>query len=256
MTTTTTNESETTMFNREQHFEGAAISAAAKGERTLKVYPKEHRESSTEVMPTKSGSITLRNEGNFRYSIQHLTMYQEEIDEFWTRLERYCTLGREQFHEQEVKDWPRGGTYMSDAIHQAAQSTQTLRVYSERDEDYRTWLIIAPKGSITVQDTGNHWYSITFVNMKQEDADAFWAELDRYIEQNPHHSLEHHNYAQRRYRKFSQFHRRLMDQQKCMLDNYAHTKHWSLDDEARYQDISTILAVAGLTSYRSLPQHN
>ena len=253
MTTTTISHSETTTFDRTQPFDTTAISAAAaNGGHMLQVYPSDHPDSTTEFMSTRHGSITLRDEGNYHHSILHLAMHQEDADEFWTRLERYCAIGGEQFYAQELENAPRGGTYMSDAIHHAAKSSKTLRVFGSSDENYRTWLIVARKGSITIWDTGNHWYSITFVNMEQEDADDFWAELDRYIEQNPHHSLENHNKAQKRYSKFNQLNRRLIAEQIQITNDEIMNGTCPFTDEVRYQDISAILAVLGMGSYEPL----
>ena len=256
MTTTTINDSEPTTFDRTQPFQLTAVTAAASSGPTMKVYPDDHQDNPTRVMPTRSGSITLWHEDEDQYSIQHLAMHQEDVDDFWTRLERYCAIGGEQFYKQELENAPRGGTYMSDAIHHAAKSHQILRVFGGNDDDYRTWLIVAPKGSITVWDTGNHWYSITFVNMDQDDADAFWAELDRYIEQNPHHSLENHDKAQKRYSKFSQFHRGLLAEQIQITNDEIMNSTCPFTDEVRYQDISAILAVAGMGSYEPLSHGN
>ena len=91
MTTTTINESEPTMFNRDQNFEDNAVLYAAGGDRMLRVYPSDHDAYRTWVIPTRSGSVTVWDTSNGFCSISHINMGESETEVFWNRLQEYHT---------------------------------------------------------------------------------------------------------------------------------------------------------------------
>ena len=66
---------------------------------------------------------------------------------------------------------------------------RTLRVYATDHDQYRTWVIAAPNGSITYWDAGNGWCQILHVAMEQQHEAEFWAKLGDLVSDDPEQSV-------------------------------------------------------------------
>lgn len=73
-----------------------------------------------------------------------------------------------------------------DAIFDAARADRTHRVFPCEHDQYRTWLMSGPHGSVTIHDAGNGWSQIVLVEMNsQEEEIIFWNRLAARISENP-----------------------------------------------------------------------
>ena len=77
----------------------------------------------------------------------------------------------------------------TEAVYKAAHGQRTLRVYPTDHDQYRTWVIAAPNGSITYWDAGNDWCQILHIAMEQQHEAEFWAKLGDLVSHDPEQSV-------------------------------------------------------------------
>ena len=86
---------------------------------------------------------------------------------------------------------PLGTIISGDAIYEAIGGQRTCRVFPSDHDLYRTWVMVGPKGSVTVHDAGNGWYQIELVETdSKEDELEFWTKLCALITDKPALSQE------------------------------------------------------------------
>ncbi len=77
----------------------------------------------------------------------------------------------------------RTRVYQAEAILASAQTGSIRR--SQDPMSSRSWHAELPQGSISFEDTGNHWGVIEEVDLPPEQAKAFWKRLREYVESHP-----------------------------------------------------------------------
>ena len=149
--------------------------------------------------------MTVREKQDGWYEVLEADLEEEGYQDFWKKLESHTDQNpgtrrtsdrlpweREQEETEEEPEqqapedegqFHRGQTFQLEAVMAAAESGD---IRCTRDPvSYRVWHITAHGGWVVIWDAGNCWSNILEVDLRPEEAEAFWQRLQDYVESRP-----------------------------------------------------------------------
>ena len=153
---------------------------------------------------TPGGTITVREKQEGWYDVLEADLPDDDYRDFWENLrswtEGYPRMRRnsnrmpwekndleEEPDPQDNGNFDRGRLFQLEAVMAAAESED---IRCTRDPvSYKKWHISPHGGWVVIWDAGNCWSNILEVDLRPEEAEAFWQRLQEYVESRPDEHL-------------------------------------------------------------------
>ena len=150
------------------------------------------------------GTVTVREKQEGWYDVLEADLPEADYEDFWEKLRSWTegnprmrrSSNRMPWEKNELEEEPdpqddgncdQGQRFELEAVMAAAES-EDIRL-TQDPVNYKIWHISSHGGCVVIWESGNFWSNILEVDLRPEEAEAFWQRLEEYIRQRPEEHL-------------------------------------------------------------------